>query len=29
VTGMIRVIEKATIKDTGKFIQYDGTRAPW
>jgi len=29
VTGMIRVIEQVTIKDTGKFLQYDGTTAPW
>jgi len=29
VSGMIRVIEKATIADTGRFIQYDGTTAPW
>ncbi len=29
VTGMIRVIEKATMADTGKFLQYDGATAPW
>jgi len=29
VTGMIEVIAKATIEDTGKFLQYDGTTAPW
>jgi NAD(P)-dependent dehydrogenase (short-subunit alcohol dehydrogenase family) len=29
VTGMIEQIEKATIEDTGRFIQYDGTTAPW
>jgi NAD(P)-dependent dehydrogenase (short-subunit alcohol dehydrogenase family) len=29
VTGMIEQIAKATIKDTGRFIQYDGTTAPW
>jgi NAD(P)-dependent dehydrogenase (short-subunit alcohol dehydrogenase family) len=29
VSGMIEQIEKATIKDTGRFIQYDGTTAPW
>jgi NAD(P)-dependent dehydrogenase (short-subunit alcohol dehydrogenase family) len=29
VTGMIEVIEKATLADTGRFIQYDGTTAPW
>ena len=29
VTGMISVIGKATLADTGRFIQYDGTTAPW
>jgi NAD(P)-dependent dehydrogenase (short-subunit alcohol dehydrogenase family) len=29
VTGMIKVIEEATMADTGKFLQYDGTTAPW
>jgi NAD(P)-dependent dehydrogenase (short-subunit alcohol dehydrogenase family) len=29
VSGMIEVIAKATIADTGRFIQYDGTTAPW
>jgi hypothetical protein len=29
VSGMIDVIAKATIADTGRFIQYDGTTAPW
>jgi NAD(P)-dependent dehydrogenase (short-subunit alcohol dehydrogenase family) len=29
VRGMIEVIEKATLADTGRFIQYDGTTAPW
>ena len=29
VAGMISVIEKATLADTGRFIQYDGTTAPW
>jgi NAD(P)-dependent dehydrogenase (short-subunit alcohol dehydrogenase family) len=29
VSGMIAVIEKATLADTGHFIQYDGTPAPW
>ena len=29
VTGMIEQIEKATIADTGRFIQYDGATAPW
>jgi len=29
VTGMISVINKATLADTGRFIQYDGTTAPW
>jgi NAD(P)-dependent dehydrogenase (short-subunit alcohol dehydrogenase family) len=29
VTGMIEVIAEATLDDTGKFLQYDGTTAPW
>jgi NAD(P)-dependent dehydrogenase (short-subunit alcohol dehydrogenase family) len=29
VTGMIEVIAAATMEDTGKFLQYDGTTAPW
>ena len=29
VTGMIAQIDKATIADTGRFIQYDGATAPW
>jgi NAD(P)-dependent dehydrogenase (short-subunit alcohol dehydrogenase family) len=29
VTGMIKVIAEATMEDTGKFLQYDGTTAPW
>jgi NAD(P)-dependent dehydrogenase (short-subunit alcohol dehydrogenase family) len=29
VSGMISVIAKATLVDTGRFIQYDGTTAPW
>jgi NAD(P)-dependent dehydrogenase (short-subunit alcohol dehydrogenase family) len=29
VAGMIEQIEKATLADTGRFIQYDGTDAPW
>jgi NAD(P)-dependent dehydrogenase (short-subunit alcohol dehydrogenase family) len=29
VAGMIDVIDKATLADTGRFIQYDGTTAPW
>ena len=29
VRGMIEVIEKATIADSGRFIQYDGSDAPW
>lgn len=29
VTGMIDVIGKVTMADTGKFLQYDGTTAPW
>jgi len=27
--GMIEQIEKITIADTGRFIQYDGATAPW
>ena len=29
VTGMIKVIAEATMADAGKFLQYDGTTAPW
>ena len=29
VTGMIKVIDEAKMEDTGKFLQYDGTTAPW
>ena len=29
VGGMIDVIDKATVADTGRFIQYDGATAPW
>lgn len=29
VTGMIEQIEKATLADSGRFIQYDGATAPW
>jgi len=29
VAGMIEQIEKATLADTGRFIQYDGATAPW
>jgi NAD(P)-dependent dehydrogenase (short-subunit alcohol dehydrogenase family) len=29
VSGMIEVIDAATPADTGRFIQYDGTTAPW
>ena len=29
VTGMIKVIDEATMEDTGMFLQYDGTTAPW
>jgi NAD(P)-dependent dehydrogenase (short-subunit alcohol dehydrogenase family) len=29
VAGMIRQIEIATIADAGRFIEYDGTTAPW
>jgi len=26
---MIKVIEKLKPEDAGKFLQYDGTEAPW
>jgi NAD(P)-dependent dehydrogenase (short-subunit alcohol dehydrogenase family) len=29
VTGMIATLEQVTIEDTGRFINYDGTTAPW
>jgi NAD(P)-dependent dehydrogenase (short-subunit alcohol dehydrogenase family) len=29
VAGMIAQIEKATVADSGRFIQYDGATAPW
>ena len=29
VEGMIRVIETTDIKDTGKFLNYDGRELPW
>jgi hypothetical protein len=29
VTHMIETIDKLTITDTGKFLNYDGTTAPW
>jgi NAD(P)-dependent dehydrogenase (short-subunit alcohol dehydrogenase family) len=29
VAGMIGIIDRATMADTGKFLQYDGTTAPW
>jgi NAD(P)-dependent dehydrogenase (short-subunit alcohol dehydrogenase family) len=29
VSGMIEQIERITIADTGRFIQYDGAAAPW
>jgi NAD(P)-dependent dehydrogenase (short-subunit alcohol dehydrogenase family) len=29
VSGMIEQIEKITLADTGRFIQYDGEIAPW
>jgi NAD(P)-dependent dehydrogenase (short-subunit alcohol dehydrogenase family) len=29
VTGMIEQIEKATLADSGRFIQYDGATPPW
>ena len=29
VEGMIRVIDTTDIKDTGKFLNYDGKELPW
>lgn len=29
VAGMIEQIDRATLADTGRFIQYDGSTAPW
>lgn len=29
VSGMIEQIDRVTIADTGRFIQYDGSSAPW
>ena len=29
VEGMIRVIDTTDIKDTGKFLNYDGSELPW
>ena len=29
VAGMIKTIDKVTIADAGKFLQYDGTPQPW
>ena len=29
VQGMVKVIDQITIQDTGRFIVYDGTTAPW
>ena len=29
VTNMVATIDKLTIADTGKFLNYDGTTAPW
>ena len=29
VSGMIEQIAKATVRDTGRFIAYDGTTVPW
>lgn len=29
VSGMLRVIDHLTIKDTGKFFRYDGAAMPW
>ena len=29
VSGMIKVIESLSLKDTGKFLNYDGKEIPW
>jgi hypothetical protein len=29
VTGMIATLGTITFEDTGRFINYDGTTAPW
>jgi hypothetical protein len=29
VTNMIATIDKITIADTGRFLNYDGEPAPW
>ena len=29
IEGMIEVIERTDIKDTGRFLNYDGTELPW
>ena len=29
IEGMIKVIDRTDIKDTGRFLNYDGTELPW
>ena len=29
IEGMIKVIERTDINDTGRFLNYDGTELPW
>jgi hypothetical protein len=29
VTNMVATIDKLTLADTGKFLNFDGTTAPW
>jgi NAD(P)-dependent dehydrogenase (short-subunit alcohol dehydrogenase family) len=29
IRGMLRVISGLTIKDSGKFLSYDGSEIPW
>ena len=29
IEGMTKVIDRTDIKDTGRFLNYDGTELPW
>ena len=29
IKGMMQVIDKADIRDTGRFLNYDGKELPW
>ena len=29
IEGMIKVIDRTDINDTGRFLNYDGTELPW